>query len=204
MMLTVGLTGGIATGKSHVLSLLEKLGCYVVDSDALAHAAISSGQPAYSEIVEEFGDRVLGPDGSIDRARLGQIVFADSEARARLNAIVHPRVFAAQTRWFDEVRARQPIDKDTIAVVDAALLIETGAYRRFDCLVVVHCRPEIQLERLMARNHLSREEALKRVESQMPSAEKLKYADFEIDTSGTFEETRQQVEELYAKLKERL
>jgi dephospho-CoA kinase len=202
-MLKVGLTGGIATGKSHVLSILKELGCDVIDADDLAHAAIAPGEPAYSEIVMTFGDGILASDKKIDRARLGRIVFADSDARARLNAIVHPRVFEAQKRWFDELALRRDDSEPVIAVIDAALLIETGSYQRYDCVVVVHCLPEIQLKRLMTRNNLSRDGALERIQSQMSSAEKLKYADFQIDTSGTFEETRRQVEELYTKLKQK-
>ena len=196
-MLKVGLTGGIATGKSFVVSVLGELGCEVSDADALAHAAIAPDQPAYDEIIETFGRDVRGPDGKIDRARLGAIVFADPAARERLNAIVHPRVFAAQAAWFAELERRRP---DAIAVVDAALMIETGSYRRFDKLVVVHCRPELQLERLMKRNQLPREAAQARIDAQMPSAEKLKYADYAIDTSDGFDETRRQVVELYGKL----
>ena len=196
-MLKVGLTGGIATGKSFVVSVLGELGCEVSDADALAHAAIAPGQPAYDEIIETFGRDVRAADGKIDRARLGAIVFADPAARERLNAIVHPRVFAAQAAWFAELERRRP---DVIAVVDAALMIETGSYRRFDKLVVVHCRPELQLERLMKRNQLTREAAQARIDAQMPSAEKLKYADYTIDTSEGFDETRRQVVELYGKL----
>ncbi len=199
-MLKVGLTGGIATGKSHVLALLQELGCEASDADRLAHAAMAPGQPAFEEIVREFGAEVLAKDGSIDRGRLGQIVFADAEQRQRLNAIVHPRVFEAEARWYAELEARRP---DAIAVVDAALMIETGSYRRFDTLVVVHCAPELQIARLMSRNHLSREEALARINAQMTSAEKLKFADYSIDTSGDFSETRRQVEELYADLEKK-
>ena len=197
-MLKVGLSGGIATGKSFVVSVLGELGCEVSDADALAHAAIAPGQPAYDEIIDTFGRDVRAADGKIDRARLGAIVFADPAARERLNAIVHPRVFAAQAAWFAELERRRP---DVIAVVDAALMIETGSYRRFDKLVVIHCRPELQLERLMNRNQLTREAALARIDAQMPSAEKLKYADYAIDTSGSFDETRRQVVELYGKLR---
>jgi dephospho-CoA kinase len=196
-MLKVGLTGGIATGKSFVVSVLGELGCEVSDADVLAHAAIAPGQPAYDEIIETFGRDVRAADGKIDRARLGAIVFADPAARERLNAIVHPRVFAAQAAWFAELERRRP---DVIAVVDAALMIETGSYRRFDKLVVVHCRPELQIERLMKRNQLPREAAQARIDAQMPSVEKLKYADYAIDTSDGFDVTRRQVVELYGKL----
>jgi len=199
-MLKVGLTGGIATGKSHVISLLRELGCEVCDADTFAHAAIAPGTPAYDEILREFSRDLLAADGTIDRAQLGRVVFADPDRRARLNAIVHPRVYEAQTRWFAEVEARSP---DAIAVVDAALLIETGSYRRFDVLVVVYCTLEQQIERLMSRNELTREDALARINAQMPSSEKLKYADHAIETSAGYEDTRIQVEELYAKLREK-
>jgi dephospho-CoA kinase len=199
-MLKVGLTGGIATGKSHVLSLLQGLGCETIDADKIAHQAIAVGEPAYHEIVREFGGQVLAPDGAIDRARLGAIVFNDPGQRERLNAIVHPRVYEAQQKWYAEIEAYKP---DAIVVVDAALMIETGSYKRFDVLVVVHCDPEQQLQRLMTRNSLSREDALKRINAQMTSAEKLKYADYSIDTSGGYEDTRLQVERLLQILAER-
>jgi dephospho-CoA kinase len=197
-MLTVGLTGGIATGKSNVLSVLGELGCAIGDADQFAHESIAPGAPAYAEVVGEFGREVLAADGQIDRARLGALVFADAARRARLEAIIHPRVYEAQARWLREVEARDPA---AIAVFDAALLIETGSYRRFDKLVVVHCAPEIQLARLMSRNDLSRDEALARINAQMPSAEKLKFADYAVDTSGDFAATRRQVESLYKELR---
>jgi dephospho-CoA kinase len=197
-MLKVGLTGGIATGKSFVLSVLAEVGCEVIDADKLAHQAIEPGQTAYFQIIEAFGEAILQSDGRIDRQKLGSIVFGVEDARLKLNSIVHPRVFEAQQKWFEEVKKRNP---DAIAVVDAALMIETGSYKRFDCLVVVHCAPESQLERLMKRNNLGREAALKRIESQMPSKDKLMFADYVIDTSGTMEGTREQVGRLYRKLR---
>jgi dephospho-CoA kinase len=196
-MLKIGLTGGIATGKSYVLGLLQKLGCEVIDADIIAHQVIEPGQPAYEEIVDHFGSGVLDPGGKIDRARLGAIVFSDPSQRARLNSIVHPRVFEAQERWFAGLGERK---RDAIAIVDAALMIETGSYRRYDKLIVVHCRADLQLQRLMARNKLSREEASARISAQMPAEEKLRYADFTIDTSSGFEDTRLQVESLYSEL----
>lgn len=200
-MLKIGLTGGIATGKSFVLAVLRERGCEVIDADAVAHRVIEPGQPAYQDIVDHFGEEVLGTDGAtiapIDRARLGAIVFADQNQREKLNSIVHPRVFEAQARWFAEVEAKDP---DAIVVVDAALMIETGSYRRFDKLVVVYCDPDLQIERLMDRNNLTREQALARISAQMPSAEKLKYADYTIDTTNGFEDTRRQVESLYVNL----
>jgi len=198
-MLKVGLTGGIATGKSYVVSVLRELGAEVIDADTVAHQAIEPGQPAYHDLVNEFGPAVLNPDGTINRAALGGIVFADQAKRERLNAIVHPRVFEAQAEWLAGVAARNP---QAVAVLDAALMIETGSYKRFDKLVVVYCEPQLQLERLMTRNNLTREQAEARINAQMPSAEKLKYADFTINTSLEFEDTRRQTEALYAELKQ--
>lgn len=197
-MLKVGLTGGIATGKSYVLGVLRELGCEVIDADQVAHQLMEPGQPAYKEIIAEFGRGVLNDDGGIDRAKLGAIVFADPEQRARLNAIVHPRVYEAQASWLAEVTARNP---QAVAVCDAALMIETGSYRRFDKIVVVYCDQELQLQRLMARNNLTREQALARTAAQMPTAEKLTYADFTINTSAGFADTRRQVAELYTSLR---
>lgn len=197
-MLKVGLTGGIATGKSYVLSVLRELGCATLDADQTAREVVEPGQPAFDEIVAHFGTDILGADGRLDRAKLGAIVFADAAERETLNAIVHPRVFESQANRLAEI---ENLDPQAIAVIDAALMIETGSYRRFDKLVVVYCEPEIQLERLMARNLMSREDAAARISAQMPSAEKLRYADFSINTSLGFEDTRRQVEKLYDQLR---
>lgn len=197
-MFKIGLTGGIATGKSYVISVLRELGCEVLDADLTAREVVEPGQPAFNEIVNHFGREILSPDGTLDRAKLGAAIFALPAQREKLNAIVHPRVFEAQERWLAEIANRNP---QPIAIIDAALMIETGSYRRFDKLIVVYCEPEIQIERLMARNNFSREEALARISAQMPSAEKLKYADFTINTSLGFEDTRRQVEALYSQLR---
>lgn len=194
LMLKVGLTGGIATGKSFVLSVLGELGCKILDADLTAREVVEPGQSAFNEIVAHFGGEIVGHDGRLDRPKLGAIVFSDSAAREKLNSIVHPKVYEAQARWLAEVEARDP---HAIAIIDAALLIETGSFRRFDKLVVVYCEPQIQIERLMARNNLSREDAAARISAQMPSAEKLKYADFAINTSSGFEDTRRQTKNLY-------
>jgi dephospho-CoA kinase len=196
-MLRVGLTGGIATGKTYVGKVLQELGCELIDADRVAHAAIEPGQPAYEELIEEFGPTILDAEGRIDRARLGALVFADAARRARLNAIVHPRVYEAQAAWLSAVAVRDP---RAIAVIDAALMIETGSYRRFDQLIVVHCRPELQLARLQERNGLTLEAAQLRIGAQMPNHEKLAYADFVIDTSTSFEETRRQTEAVFQSL----
>lgn len=196
-MLKVGLTGGIATGKSYVLAVLGELGCEVIDADTIAHQVIEQGRPAYRDIVNHFGAEILNEDGTINRAALGAIVFGDKNAREKLNAIVHPRVYEAQVEWFEQIAQRAP---GAIAVVDAALMIETGSYRRFDKIVVVYCDPELQLKRLMERNGFTREQALVRISAQLPSEEKLKYADYSINTSNGFEDTRRQTEAIYEKL----
>jgi dephospho-CoA kinase len=197
-MLKVGLTGGIATGKSYVLTVLGELGCEVIDADTIAHKVIEPGRPAYQDIINNFGAGILNEDGTINRAALGAIVFGDKNAREKLNAIVHPRVYEAQVEWFEQVARRDP---GAIAVVDAALMIETGSYRRFDKVVVVYCDPESQLKRLMERNGFTREQAQARISAQLPSEEKLKYADYSINTSNGFEDTRRQTEAIYEKLR---
>ena len=197
-MLKIGLTGGIATGKSFVLSVLRELGCEVMDADQTAREVVEPGQPAFEEIFAHFGSEVVGADGRLDRPKLGAIVFNDPAQREKLNSIVHPKVFEAQARWMAEVEARNP---QAVVIIDAALMIETGSYRRFDKVVVVYCEPELQLQRLMARNNMTQEEATARISSQMPSAEKLKFADFSINTSLGFEDTRLQTVALYEQLR---
>lgn len=196
-MLKVGLTGSIAVGKSHVVAVLQELGCATFDADKIAHAVMEPGKPAYADVVREFGAGVLAEDQTIDRARLGAIVFADAARRERLNHIVHPRVHEEQQRLLAAAEAANP---QGIAVVDAALMIESGGYKRFDKLIVVFCDRETQVQRLMKRNQLSREDAERRIAAQMSSEEKRRYADFEIDTSGSFAKTRARVEEVHRAL----
>lgn len=197
-MLKIGLTGSIAVGKSFVLSVLSELGCVTFDADKIAHSVMEPGREAYDDIVREYGREVLAGDGSIDRVKLGAIVFADAGRRKRLNEIVHPRVIQEQNRLMAEAEAKDP---DGIAVVDAALMIESGGYKRFDKLIVVFCERETQIERLMQRNRITREDAERRVAAQMSSDEKRRYADYEIDTSGDLEETRRRVIEVHDQLK---
>ncbi len=197
-MLKVGLTGGIATGKSFVLGVLHELGCEVMDADQTAREVVEPGQPAFKEIIANFGNEIVGEDGKLDRPKLGAIIFNDAVQREKLNSIVHPKVFEAQAGWLAEIESRNP---QAIVIVDAALMIETGSYQRFDKLIVVYCEPKIQLERLMARNNLTLDEATVRISSQMPSSEKLKFANFTINTSFGFEDTRSQVEMLYEQLR---
>jgi len=196
-MLKVGLTGSIAVGKSFVLSVLRELGCATFDADKIAHSVMEQGRPAYEDIVREFGRGVLSEDGSIDRAKLGAIVFADEARRKRLNEIVHPRVIEEQDCLLRDVEKANPLD---IAVMDAALIIESGGYKRFDKLIVAFCDREIQIERLMRRNGITREDAERRIAAQMSSDEKRRYADYEIDTSGSFDQTRQQVTNMFNEL----
>jgi len=198
-MLKVGLTGSIAVGKSYVVSVLAELGCMTFDADKIAHSVMEPGRPAYEDITREFGPEVLAPDGTIDRQKLGSVVFADEARRKRLNAIVHPRVFEEQNRL---LLAAEATDPDGIAIIDAALMIESGGYKRFDKVIVVHCDRETQIARLMQRNHIARDDAERRIAAQMSSEEKLRFADFEIDTSGTQEDTRNRVVALQSRLRE--
>jgi dephospho-CoA kinase len=159
-MLRVGLTGSIAVGKSYVASAFGELGCHVLDADQTAREAVSPGSAGLETVVKEFGVEVLNPDGTLNRQRLGTIIFADEEKRQKLNHILHPFIIARQ----DEImREWERDDPNGIGIIDAALMIESGGYRRFDKLIVVHCRPEVQLERLMLRNGLSREEAQRKL-----------------------------------------
>ena len=196
-MLRVGLTGGIACGKSTVAARMRELGCHVLDADKLAHQLIEPGQSAYEEVVREFGPAILLSDKRVDRARLAEIVFADRAKLAKLNAIIHPRVIAEQER---ELAALESDEPGAVAVVEAALLIEAGYHKRLDRLVVVWCRPEQQLERLLARG-LTRTEADQRIAAQLPLDRKRVLADDLIDCSGTLDRTRVQVEELVGRLK---
>jgi len=197
-MLKVGLTGSIAVGKSFVLSVFKELGCIVFDADRIAHQCMEPGRPAYEDIVREFGSGILSNDGRIDRAKLGAIVFQDEARRQKLNGIVHPRVKEEQDRLLREAAASGP---DGVAIVDAALIIESGGYKRFDKLVVVFCDPETQIVRLMSRNDIGREEAVSRIAAQMTSDEKRRYADFEIDSSGSFDDTRRRTIEIFNQLR---
>ncbi|OLE69234.1 MAG: dephospho-CoA kinase [Cyanobacteria bacterium 13_1_40CM_2_61_4] len=197
-MLKVGLTGSIAVGKSFVLGVLKELGCHVLDADEVAREVVKPGTAGLRAVVEAFGDEGLRADGTLDRSKLGSIVFTDENKRRQINSILHPFIITAQD---EELRRLEREDPQGIAVVDAALMIESGGYKRFDKLIVVHCDPEIQLQRLMKRDKLSREDAERRINSQMPQEEKKRYADFLIDTSGPFESTRQQVELAFHELK---
>ena len=197
-MLRLGLTGGIATGKTAVAAMLRELGFDVLDADSLGHQLIAPGQPAYDEVLREFGPAILDGNQRVDRAKLAAIVFADPAKLARLNAILHPRVEAVIHRQFDEW-SREGNRK--AAFVEAALLVEANYHQNLDGLIVTWCRPEQQLERLRTRG-FSDQDARHRIAAQLPTAEKLRQATEKIDTSGTLEDTRRQVQSLAAKLQE--
>ena len=192
-MLRVGLTGGIGCGKSTVAGMMGELGCHVLNADKMAHALSAPGEPAYEEIVRQFGRNVLAANGSVDRARLAAIVFADAEKLAALNAIVHPPVLRALDRELDR---QAQADPHGIAVIEAALLIEAGYHHKLDRLVVVTCTREQQLERLTNPafgRGMSHEQAENRIASQMPLEQKRKLAHDEIDASGSLDYTKRQV-----------
>jgi dephospho-CoA kinase len=195
-MLRVGLTGGIASGKSTVAAMMRELGCAVLDADTLAHRLIEPGKPAYDEVVREFGSSILRSDGTIDRKALGAIVFADRARLDRLNRIVHPRVIEIQDRQLTEMELANPLG---VAVVEAALLVEAGYHKSLDRLVVTWCRPEQQRERLRARG-LSAEEIEQRLAAQMPVEQKRDVAHLVIDCTGDIATTRRQVTALVARL----
>jgi dephospho-CoA kinase len=196
-MKRIGITGGIASGKSAVAGILREMGFRVIDADRLGHEVIEPGTRAHNEIVREFGPGVVGAGGRIDREKLGAIVFADAGKLQRLNAIVHPRVEEEMVRQFGEWERSGATDA---AFVEAALLVEAGYQKNLDGLVVAWCKPEQQIERLLARS-LSEAEARKRIAAQMPPEEKLKFATEKIDCSGTIEETRRQVQSFAKKLR---
>lgn len=196
-MLRVGLTGSIAVGKSFVASVFTELGCHVLDADQTAREVVMPGTPGLKALVQEFGQKILSEDGTLDRKALGAIVFADEEKRQRLNHILHPFIIARQDEILNEWEREDPRG---IGIVDAALMIESGGYKRFDKLIVVHCRPEVQLERLMLRDNLSRDEAQRRIDSQMPQEEKQKFADYLIDTSDGFDPARSRTIEVHNQL----
>jgi dephospho-CoA kinase len=197
-MASFGLTGSIASGKSVVAAIFRALGAKVIDADQLGHEELRAGTRTYQEVVARFGRQVLDPAGQIDRRLLGEIVFADSAKRAELNAIIHPAIMA---RRQDLLTAYHSEDPAAVVISGAALIYEAHIECCFLKIIVAWCRPEQQLERLMAKASLSREDAERRILAQMPGDEKRRRADYVIDCSGTLEETRRQVEALYPELK---
>jgi dephospho-CoA kinase len=198
-MLKMGLTGGIASGKSAVAAMLREMGFPVLEADVVAHKLLEPGQAAHDEVLREFGTELADASGKIDRAKLGTLVFADSGKLAKLNKIIHPRVEELVFRKFEEWQRNGVRDA---GFVEAALLVEAGLAEKLDGLVVAYCRPEQQLERLRARG-MSEIEAKRRIAAQMPVEEKLRHATETIDCTGTLEETRTQVRALAAKLRKK-
>lgn len=195
-MLRIGLTGGIGSGKSTVAEMLRERSYPVLDADALAREFLEPGQDAYKEVVAHFGQRILTPGRAVDRKKLASIVFSDPEERAKLNQILHPRIRDVVVGWF---AALDRPDGPALAFEDAALILESGARESLDRIVVCWCRPEQQLERLLARG-LSEEDARMRMAAQMPLDEKRKLADEVIDCSGSIAETEKQLDRVLAEL----
>ena len=210
-MLKVGLTGGIAAGKSVVGEMFAVLGAHVIRADEISHQLMQPGEAIYAEVVRHFGTGILNPDGSVNRARLAESAFgpsAESVAGSRparvqeLNQIVHPAVIRRQQEWMEQVGQRDP---HAVAMVEAALILEAGMATNIDRLIVVTCRPEQRIERWARRlkvdEETARREVARRTAAQLPDEEKTKAADYVIDNSGSLDETRRQVEEIYSKLK---
>jgi dephospho-CoA kinase len=198
MMLRVGLTGSIGVGKSFVAIVLAELGCHVLDADQTAREVVAPNSAGLHAVVEAFGTDVVQDDETLDRKWLGALVFADEEKRQLLNSILHPYIIAAQDK---QLRTWETEDPHGIGVIDAALMIESGGYERFDKVIVVYCDPDAQRQRVMVRNGFSREEAGKRIGAQLSQEEKKKVADYLIDTSQGFEATRKRTEEVYRQLR---
>jgi dephospho-CoA kinase len=206
-LLKIGLTGGIASGKSVVGEMFVALGAYLIQADIIAHELMQPGQPVYLTVVEHFGREIVNPDGSLNRARLAEAAFGSGEPGApsrveELNQIVHPAVIQKQEQWMDAVGHRDP---HAIAIVEAALMLEAGAAKRFDRLVVVTCQPEQRIQRWAHRvqvdEETARREVLRRMAAQFPDEKKIKAADYVIDNSGSLDETRQQVKSVYEELR---
>lgn len=200
-MLRVGLTGGLASGKSCVGRDLRQIGgedLLLIQADELGKQVQEPGAEAYADMIREFGSSILNADGSIDRRKLGNEVFRDPARLKRLSEIVHPHVHARRRGLESEFALQHP---HGMAVTEAAILVETGSYKEYDRLIVVTCRPEQQVERAMSRDHLTREEVLDRMRQQMPLEQKLQFADFVIDTSGSKEDTFSQTQAVYASLR---
>jgi dephospho-CoA kinase len=197
-MLRVGLTGGLASGKTFVGHALAGMGCLLIEADEIGREVQQPGGAAYDEIVRVFGSGILNPDLTLDRRKLAALVFHDPAQLEKLNSIVHPPVRARYRELEEEFAREHPRG---IAVTEAAILIETGSYREFDRMIVAVCSTDQQIERAMSRGRLTREEVLDRMRRQMPLDEKVKYADFIIDTSGPKEDTLVQTRAVYESLR---
>jgi len=208
-LLKLGLTGGIASGKTAVAEMFVKRGAHLIQSDAVAHALMAPGQPVYGEVVRRFGREILNPDGTINRSRLAEAAFGSPGSGPprvkELNQIVHPAVIDHENQWMEGIARRDP---NAIAIVEAALILEAGAAGRFDRLIVVTCQPEQRIQRFARRLGISedaaRAEVTRRMAAQTPDEEKIKAADFVIDNSGSLDATEEQVRKVFAKLRKHL
>jgi dephospho-CoA kinase len=196
-MLRVGLTGNIGSGKSTAALIFGELGAHVIDADEIVHMLLEPGSEVHKKVRQDFGEGVIRSDGTIDRRKLGELVFASSEKRQLLNGLIHP---AVRTFVWSRIEKLEQSIGNGIVIVDAALMVETGFYRQFDRVIVVHCDDALQISRVMERDGFDLEDARARIAAQMPSAEKLKAADYAIETSGTLRQTRVQVEAIYREL----
>jgi len=196
-MLIVGLTGGIATGKSTVSDMFEERGAVIVDFDVLSHDVIEPDMPAWKDIVDYFGPSVLNEDRTLDRARLGDIVFADTEKRRKLEGFIYPRLFEEYSRRIQEIGEKTP---DALVLADVPLLIEVKLQGMFEKIIVVYATREQQLQRLTGRDGLDRDAMLQRLDAQMPIEEKIKHADYVIDNSGSLEKVEREVEKVHSAL----
>ncbi len=197
-MLKVGLTGGLACGKTFVGQALVELGCHLIQADELGHQVLLPSGEAYADVVHEFGPGILNEDGTVDRKRLGAEVFGKPERLAALNRLVHPHVFRREREFIAQFAQSDP---HGIAIVEAAIMIETGAYKNYDRIILVECEEQQQVERSLKRDHTDRAEVLARLRRQMPLAEKRKFAHYLIDTSGSKEDTLRRVREVYDALR---
>ncbi len=198
-MVVAGLTGGIATGKSTVTALFASFGAAVIDADRIAREVVARGSPAWEKIVEHFGTGVLRPDGELDRERLGGVIFSDAVQKDVLNRIVHPEVFREMDR---RIRELGEGNRARVVICDVPLLIETGAHQDFEEVILVYVPEPLQIRRLMERDGISRDEALRKVRSQMSIDEKRAYATIVIDNSASREETAKEVQRAYRYLEE--
>ncbi|HZR64502.1 MAG TPA: dephospho-CoA kinase [Terriglobales bacterium] len=201
-MLKVGLTGGIATGKSSVGKMFAELGVHTIDADEIAHDLMRPGEKVYDEVLRRFGQEVLNPDKTVNRTRLAELAFDQKRPRIyELNSIVHPGVIQRYEKWMDEIAEREP---DAIVMLEAALLLEAGLRRRFDRVIVVSCKPQQRIDRwekrLQVDSDTARREVTRRMMAQAPDEAKIQAADFVIDNSGSVEDTRKQVKKIYESL----
>jgi len=194
----LGLTGGIASGKNTVAKMFSELGAYTIDADEISREVMSCGHKTYDKIVENFGRDILKENNEIDRKALKKIVFDDDEKRRLLESIVHPAILTEEKRRVGEIKGR---DDKAIIVTHAALIIEKGTFERFDGVIVVYAERQQQIKRLMERDSISKEYAEKIISSQMPLDEKIKYADFIIDNTGTLEDTKKDVLRVFNAIK---